>query len=108
MSYCIINCTTENKEDAQKLAKHLISKKLIACCNIIPSITSIYEWDNKLNTDEEALMIMKTRTELYEKIEAEIKKYHKYEVPEIICIKINGGSKEYLDWVDKQTKKESI
>ncbi len=104
MTYCIINCTTANKEDAVKIAKHLVEKKLIACCNIIPSVTSVYEWDNKLNTDEEALMIMKTKTELYKTVEDEIKKLHKYENPEIICTPITNGSNKYLNWVSLQTK----
>ncbi len=103
MTYCIINCTTATKEDAVKIAKHLVDKKLIACCNIIPSIQSIYRWNNELNEDDETLMIMKTKTELYEKVEAEIKKLHSYEVPEIICTPIIEGNSEYLNWIYKQT-----
>lgn len=102
MTYCIINCTTENKEDAKEIAKHLVEKKLIACCNIIPSITSIYEWENELCCDEECLMIMKTRTSLFKEVEREIKKIHKYETPEIICLPITDGSNEYLSWVNEQ------
>lgn len=103
MTYCIIKCTTANKNDAEYIAKELVQKKLIACCNIIPQITSIYEWENKLYNEEESLMIMKTRTDLFEKIESEIKKLHKYTTPEIICIPIVKGSKEYLSWIDEQT-----
>ncbi len=103
MTYCIINCTTANKEDAIRIAKHLANKKLIACCNIIPSITSVYEWNNELCTDEECLMVLKTKSELFKQVEEEIKNLHKYELPEIICLPITAGSKEYLNWIDKQT-----
>ncbi len=103
MSYCIINCTIDNKKDAVEIAKKLVKKKLIACCSIIPSVTSVYEWDGDLCEDNEFLMIMKTETELFGLIEKEIKKMHTYELPELICIPVNNGSRKYLDWVDEQT-----
>ncbi len=103
MTYCIINCTTANEEEAKKIAKHLIEKKLIACATIMPKVNSIYVWNNQLNEDTESLMIMKTKTELYSKTEEEIKKLHSYEVPEIICIPILTGSKEYLNWIEEET-----
>ncbi len=104
MAYCIINCTTKNKEEAIYIAKSLVERKLIACCNIIPSITSVYEWDNELCCDEECLMVMKTKTELFNEVEIAIKELHTYDTPEIICIPINNGSREYLSWVNEQTK----
>ena len=103
MSYCIINCTVENKKTALEIAKVLVQKKLIACCSIIPSVISVYEWKGELNQDNEVLMVMKTETELFGLIEKEIKSMHSYELPEIICIPINNGSRKYLDWVDEQT-----
>ncbi len=103
MTYCIIQSTTASEEEAKTIAKQLVEKKLIACCSIIPKITSIYTWQGKINEDNEALMIMKTKAELYSKVEKEIKKLHSYEVPEIICIPINSGSKKYLNWIDEQT-----
>ena len=104
MAYCIINCTTKNKEEAIYIAKSLVERKLIACCNIIPSITSVYEWDNELCCDEECLMVMKTKTELFNEVEIAINELHTYDTPEIICIPINNGSREYLSWVNEQTK----
>ena len=104
MAYCIINCTTKNKEEAIYIAKSLVERKLIACCNIVPAITSVYEWDNELCCDEECLMVMKTKTELFNEVEIAIKELHTYDTPEIICIPINNGSREYLSWVNEQTK----
>ncbi len=104
MTYCIINCTTANKEDAVEIAKYLVQKKLIACCNIINGITSVYCWKNAMQQEEETLMIMKTKISLYKRVEEEIKKIHKYEVPEIICLPLKDGSSEYLNWIDEQTE----
>lgn len=108
MTYCIIKCTTANKDEAIKIAKHLVEKGLVACCNIIPSITSIYKWEDKLCCDEEALMIIKTKTALFSKVEIAIKELHSYEIPEIICTPIIQGSKEYLNWIDEQTINEPV
>ncbi len=105
MSYCTVQCSVSDKQEAVSISKHLVEKKLIACCNIIPSVTSVYEWKGKINEDSEALMIMKTRTELFKEVEAEIKKLHSYDLPEIICIPVIDGSKEYLSWVNEQTEK---
>ena len=104
MAYCIINCTTKNKEEAIYIAKSLVERRLIACCNIVPSITSVYEWDNELCCDEECLMVMKTKADLFNEVEIAIKELHTYDTPEIICIPINNGSREYLSWVNEQTK----
>ncbi len=104
MEFCIINCTIETKEQAEKIAKELVNDKLIACCNIIENITSVYNWNNKLNCDSEVLMVMKTKKSLYKKTESKIKSLHPYEVPEIICTPVIDGSSDYLNWVNEQTQ----
>lgn len=103
MKYIMIYCTTSNKDSALKIANELVNKKLVACCNIIPEITSVYNWQNKVNTDAEVLMIMKTKSTLFKLVEQEIKKLHDYEVPEIISTEITDGSEDYLNWIDEQT-----
>lgn len=103
MTYCIINTTTSSKQEAKDIAKVLIENKLIACCTIIENAESLYCWDAKLNDEKEVLMIMKTKTELFGKVEEQIKKLHSYEVPEIICTPVIAGNKEYLNWIEEQT-----
>ncbi len=108
MKYCIINCTVSAKEEALKIAKELVDSKLIACCNIIPNIISVYNWNNKLQEDNEVLMIIKTKAELFENVKQKILELHSYEVPEIIKIPIDEGSEDYLNWIDNQTLKGSL
>lgn len=101
--YRIVLCTINSIENAKILAHKLVKDKLAACVNIISCITSVYEWENEICEDDEYLLIIKTKSVLYEKLEAKIKELHPYEVPEIVSLKIDKGSKSYLDWIEKNT-----
>ena len=99
-SYIQVTTTTETKEQAQKIAQYLVETKLAACVQITDQITSVYRWKGKVETANEWLCLIKTKAELFEKVEAAIKKMHSYETPEIIAVPIIKGSKEYLIWLD--------
>jgi Uncharacterized protein involved in tolerance to divalent cations len=99
-SYVQIMTTTETKEEAEKIAQYLVEQKLAACVQITGPITSIYRWKEKVENAQEWLCLIKTRDDLYNKVEAAIKKLHSYETPEIIAVPIIKGSKEYLSWLD--------
>jgi len=88
---------------SEKIIKFLLTKKLVACVNEIKNVNSFYWWGNKICTDKESLLIIKTKKELFKKLEQEIKKVHPYKVPEIISIEINNGNKKYLDWINTVT-----
>lgn len=104
MEKIIVLCTVNDLSIAKNLSKTLLEKRLIACANIAPQVLSMYEWKGEIVTDDEFLMIFKTNSSLFDELKAEIKHLHPYEVPEIISFKIDNGSKEYLDWIDKVTK----
>lgn len=104
MDKFIVLCTLNDLEVAKNLSKTLLEKRLIACANIVPQVLSMYEWKGEIVTDNEFLMILKTNASLFDELKTEIKRLHTYEVPEIISFKIDNGSKEYLDWIDKVTK----
>ncbi len=99
MTYCIIKCTTQSEKEALLIAKTLVQKKLAACCSIIPKVKSVYFWNNQINEDNETLLTIKTKSNLFKEIEKEIKKLHSYKLPQIISIPILEGSKDYLNWL---------
>lgn len=103
-SYIQISTTTETKEEAQKIARYLVEQKLAACVQISCPIESTYRWKGKLETASEWLCLIKTRESFFKKVEAAIKKLHSYETPEIIATPIVKGSREYLKWLDEETK----
>jgi periplasmic divalent cation tolerance protein len=91
--------TVENKADAEKIARNLVEKKLAACVQIIGPLTSYFQWQGKLDTAGEYLCLVKSRNDLFAKLEMAINGLHPYEVPEIIAVPIMKGSKDYLDWL---------
>jgi periplasmic divalent cation tolerance protein len=99
-SYIQISTTTATKEDAQKIARYLVEQKLAACAQILGPIESTYTWKSQIETANEWLCLIKTRENLFSKVEAAIKKLHPYETPEIIAVPIKQGSAQYLQWIE--------
>jgi len=100
--------TAPNHDTAKSIAGGLVSGKLAACVNIIPGITSVYEWEGKIETDPEVLMMIKTRTSRIEELTEFVRKNHPYDVCEVITTSIEGGNKPYLDWLAKTVPEKYI
>ena len=86
------------------MAELLLDKRLVACAQIL-EINSHYVWRNERYIEHEYMIIMKTRSDLYQQLETTIKQNHSYEVPEIVATKIENLSKEYADWIVESTTK---
>ncbi|MDP2864129.1 MAG: divalent-cation tolerance protein CutA [bacterium] len=98
-----IYITCKNKREAKRIGLFLVKKRLAACCNIFP-IESIYWWRNKIVKDEEVVLIAKTLKKNFRKIEKEVKRLHSYTVPCILEIPITQGSKDFLNWIEKEIR----
>jgi periplasmic divalent cation tolerance protein len=97
--YVIVIVTTASKQEAEKIAHHLLKKKLIACANIIGPVSSLFRWSGKIEKAEEYLIFMKSRKDLFDKLSETVKTLHSYEVPEILVLPVVDGLKAYLDWL---------
>ena len=96
----IILTTVSSKEEGESIASKLVEKKLAACVNILPKMTSVYRWENKINKDDEFLLIIKTAEYLEQEVYDFIKNNHSYEVPEIITLDIKNIDKKYSEWLN--------
>ena len=94
--------TAGKKQDAQKIAKTLVEKRLAGCVQIIGPITSTYWWKDNIEIDEEWICFIKSKKSVYDILEKAIKSVHPYETPEIIAIPITEGSKQYFHWLDNE------
>ncbi len=102
--YYFIYATFPNEDEAKKIGRHLIEKRLAACINYW-NMKSIYIWNNEIQEDREVVMIIKTKAENYSKIREEIKKLHSYEVPCICALSVEEGNSEFLRWIDSIVEK---
>ena len=100
----IVFITTSSYQEGEKIAKILVEEKLVACVNIIPNIESIYWWEDRVCEEKEVLLLAKTKSSLFSKIEQKVRELHSYEVPEIIMVSIDKGSAPYLRWIRETLK----
>ena len=101
--YIMITTTFDNKDEANKISELLLKERLVSCCQL-SNITSSYHWKGKIEHTEEYLLQMKSKKELYKEIEKVILNNHSYETPQLIAYDIIDGYKEYLDWIEEETK----
>src|ERR1041384_616305 len=97
--HVIVSSTTDSEEAARALAAGVIEAHLGACAQIVGPITSVYRWEGKVETSAEWRVEIKTAAGRASDVADHIKANHGYDLPEIICTPITGGSSEYLAWV---------
>ncbi|XP_059480329.1 protein CutA homolog isoform X2 [Neocloeon triangulifer] len=103
-TFSVAYVTAPNDTTAKKIARGLVENKLAACVNVIPQITSIYSWENKIEEDSEVLMMIKTRTSVVDELTKFVRENHPYKVCEVITLPIQGGNLPYLKWIDDEVK----
>lgn len=96
----VILSTAGSQDQARRIAEGLLERRLAACVNIIPKVTSIFRWKDKVQEDEEWLLLIKTTKDAFERVREALKELHPYEVPECIALPIEEGNEEYLKWID--------
>ena len=93
--------TVGSAEEADRLARALVERRLAACVNVVPGVVSHYRWQGELQRDEERLLVIKTRAERIEALRDALSELHPYELPELVAFEISAGSPEYLKWLDE-------
>lgn len=97
--YYFAMTTIGNEDDAARVAKELVTRRLVACVNVIPGLRSFYQWKEELCDDKECLITMKTTADQVEAIKKLLPEIHPYELPELIFLPIEEGSDTYLEWI---------
>jgi periplasmic divalent cation tolerance protein len=100
----LVLTTCDSERQAEKLARHLVDRRVAACVNVLPKARSIYRWKEKVEEAAEWLLIIKSRRDLFDALRAEVQKLHTYEIPELIALPVVDGSEAYLAWLDAQLK----
>ena len=92
-------CTVPDETTAGQIANTLVSEKLAACVNIIPSVVSVYRWKDAVEHGQELLLLIKTSASVWPLLETRILELHHYELPEIIAVPIHSGQTDYIQWI---------
>jgi periplasmic divalent cation tolerance protein len=100
----VVFSTCASTEEAGRVARALVEKRLAACVNVIGGVRSVYRWKDAIEDEEEALLVIKTSRALLEELRGEIERLHSYEVPEVIALAVVDGSERYLAWMNRALK----
>jgi periplasmic divalent cation tolerance protein len=103
----VVLSTFASSEEAQRVARALVEKRLAACVNVMPGVRSVYRWKDNAGKDaieeaEEVLLVIKSSRALLEELKEEIERMHSYEVPEVIALSVVDGSERYLAWMNRE------
>ena len=102
----IVLITAPPDGTGEKLARMLVERRLAACVNRIPQMRSVYRWEGRIESEEEELLVVKTREDLLSEVEALLAKEHPYDVPELLSIRLAEGSDAYVRWLSEETGRE--
>jgi periplasmic divalent cation tolerance protein len=98
----VVLSTCASADEASRIARHLVEKRLAACVNIVPGIQSVYHWQGAVEESAEFLLVIKSRRDLFDRLKQEIAAVHSYTVPEAVALPIVDGAATYLDWMDQE------
>lgn len=101
---CMVYITASGKDEAMKIGGELVSLRLAACANVFDNISSFYWWEDKVQQDQEVVLIVKTKEKLLLELEKTVKELHSYSCPCVVAIPIVHASREYAEWIVSQTK----
>ncbi|XP_052221741.1 protein CutA homolog isoform X2 [Dreissena polymorpha] len=100
--------TVPSMDVGKKLAHGIVQRRLAACVNIIPSVTSVYEWEGKVNEDSELILMIKTSSEKIPDLSKYVRENHPYDCAEVISAKIEDGNEPYLKWIGDTVNKPVV
>jgi periplasmic divalent cation tolerance protein len=98
----VVLSTCGSPEEAEKIARELVSQRLAACVSIVPGVRSLYQWKGAVEDSQETLLLIKSTRELFPRLKTELSRLHSYEVPEIIALPVVDGAEPYLAWMDAE------
>ena len=101
----LIMVTAGARDDAERLGEALVVEHLAACCSVVPTVHSVYFWEDQLQREHEALLLIKTVESRAAEVQQYVRSHHHYQLPEILQVPIDGGSADYLNWMAEQVSK---
>ena len=102
----VVLSTCGSAEEAGRIARALLEKRLAACVNIVPGVRSVYRWQGAIEDAGEWLLVIKSRRGLVGPLREELERLHSYEVPELLALEVVEGAPNYLRWLEAELAPE--
>ena len=99
----VVLTTITNEDEGVSLIRELLERRLIACGTVFTGARSIYRWEGKIADEQEAVLLLKTRSGCVEGLRRAFAELHPYKVPELLAIPVTGGLDRYLGWINDET-----
>ena len=96
----VVLTTAATPEEAARLGRALVEERLAACATVIPGAQSIYRWEGEVETTAECVLLLKTGPEQVSALETRLRALHSYQTPEFLVLRVEGGSADYLEWMN--------
>ncbi|MBP2297892.1 divalent-cation tolerance protein CutA [Azospirillum picis] len=95
--------TAASKADALRIGRSLVEERLAACAKVLDGMTSVYRWEGRVEQADEAVLIAKTRSRLFDRLAARVRELHGYDTPCVLELAVGRGNPAYLDWLRAET-----
>jgi periplasmic divalent cation tolerance protein len=97
--FVVVFCTCRDRDEAARLAHAVVDRRLAACVNILPAIESVYRWQEKVESETECLLLIKTTEDRFSALRDAIHELHSYDTPEVLALPVAAGGEKYLAWI---------
>jgi periplasmic divalent cation tolerance protein len=99
----VVLTTVASADEAEKLVRVLLERRLIACGTLLPGARSFYRWEGKIADEQEVVVLLKTRSAVLHAIETAFAELHPYKVPELLALEVQWGLEKYVTWINDET-----
>lgn len=103
MDNYLVYVTASSEEEAAHIGRTAVEQRLAACANVLGTTTSIYWWENGIQTDPESIVILKTNSKNLKSLINQVKNLHSYECPCVVALNIEQGNRDFLEWITTET-----
>ena len=100
----LVYMTAGSMEEARRIGDTLVAERLAACCNLVPSVRSIYRWQGEVQRETEIVVIAKTSEGRVPALTERVRALHSYDCPCVVSLPIESGNPDFLSWISDQVK----
>jgi len=102
----VVLSTCSSADEADRLARLLVERRLAACVSVVPGVHSLYRWQGAIESSAEWLLLVKSSRGLFPALAATLEQEHSYEVPEILALPVVEGAANYLNWLSASLERQ--